>query len=144
MYPTRDPGTPDLAFGPGGSPKTWTEPSSNLYLPMIQLSKVVFPHPDGPEIHFRFRLQISDLNFRANFEMQCGITQCLKINQKSLLPDFYIIPFLPNPISLFFSKSTFFKLKRPNKHDKVIEFQIIATVATCCYVLNCYSHEEHE
>ena len=56
MYPTRDPGTPDLALGPGGSPKTWTEPSSNLYLPMIQLSKVVFPHPDGPVLHFRFRL----------------------------------------------------------------------------------------
>ena len=32
----------------------------------------------------------------------------------------------------------------PDKYDKVIEFQIIATVATCCYVLNCYSHEEHE
>ena len=53
MYPTRDPGTPDLALGPGGSPKTWTVPSSSLYLPMMQLSNVVLPQPDGPEKKYR-------------------------------------------------------------------------------------------
>ena len=49
IYPTLLPGTPDLAFGPGGSPNTSTEPESNLSLPTMHFSRVVLPQPDGPE-----------------------------------------------------------------------------------------------
>ena len=42
------PGTPDLDRGPGGSPKTFSDPESTFSLPTMHFSKVVFPQPDGP------------------------------------------------------------------------------------------------
>ena len=43
------PGTPDLDRGPGGSPKTSSDPESTFSLPTMHFSKVVFPQPDGPK-----------------------------------------------------------------------------------------------
>ena len=34
--------------GPGGSPKTFSDPESTFSLPTMHFSKVVFPQPDGP------------------------------------------------------------------------------------------------
>lgn len=47
MYPTCFPGTP-LPLVPGLPPRTQISPVFNLLRPTMQLSSVVFPHPEAP------------------------------------------------------------------------------------------------